>query len=77
MNLETYTEFRNEIETRLNIVDVKLNSFPKSSSGMVNPTKEYLETKRKFDLVFSELQTLNKFTSNNIKKQYSRNKRNW
>ena len=77
MNLQTYTEFRNEIETRLSPLDIKLNSFEKNSSGMVNPTKEYLQTKRSFQLVFSELQTLNKFTSNKIKKQYSRNKRNY
>lgn len=77
MNLETYTEFRNEIERRLTPLDIKLNSFEKNSSGMVNPTKEYLKAKRSFQLVFSELQTLNKFTSNKIKKQYSINKRNY
>ena len=66
MNLETYTEFRNEIETRLTPLGIKLNSFAKNSSGMVNPTKEYLKAKRSFQLVFSELQTLQIKSKNNI-----------
>ena len=75
MNLEVYTELLKDIERRLNPLNDLLNSFPKNELGLVEITSEYLESKRKFDLVFDELRTLNKNTPNKIKREYALKRR--
>lgn len=76
MTLEIYTQLKTEIEIRLDAADNLVNSFPKGEMGLVKMTKEFRTAKRNFDLVFNQLRTLNKHTSNKIKRQYSINKKN-
>ena len=77
MTLDIYTELRNDIESRLSIVQNKLNSFPKSASGMVQQSVDLSNANKAFYLVFNQLRALNKVTSNKVKKQHSRNKRGY
>lgn len=75
MELILYTELRDYIEIRLNIVDEKVKSFPRNKFGLVEVTDKYLKAKKDFDRVFNELRTLNKHTPNKVKRQYSKLKR--
>ena len=75
MTLEFFTTTKNEINTRIDALTAELNSFPKNASGMVNPTTEYRAVRTRFDIAFKELQTINKFASKELKKQYRDNAR--
>lgn len=75
MTIEFFTETKNEINTRIDALTAELNSFPKNASGMVNPTTEYRAVRTRFDIAFKELQTINKFASKELKKQYRDNAR--
>lgn len=70
MTLAFYTETKNEINTRVNALSDKLNSFPKNTSGMVEVTAEFRTVKTRFEIAFKELQTINKFASKELKKAY-------
>lgn len=75
MTLEIYTELKNDINTKLDIADIKIKSFKRGSNGMVEMTNDFREANRNFNLIFKQLQTLNKYTSNKIKMEYSKIKR--
>jgi hypothetical protein len=75
MTLEIYTELKNDINTKLDIADIKVKSFKRGSNGMVEMTNDFREANRNFNLIFKQLQTLNKYTSNKIKMEYSKIKR--
>jgi hypothetical protein len=75
MTLEIYTELKKDINTKLDIADIKIKSFKRGSNGMVEMTNDFREASRNFNLIFKQLQTLNKYTSNKIKMEYSKIKR--
>ena len=77
MTLELYTELRNEIEPRWDKADKLVKSFVDANTGLVKDIKDedYRKAKRAYDLVFNQIRTLNKSTSNKIKREYSMNKR--
>lgn len=75
MTLETYTEQRNEIEVRLDLADVAVQSYAKKEMGLVELTDEFREDRRAFNRVFQELRTLNGSVSNKIKREYSMKRR--
>lgn len=75
MTLELYTELKAEINFRLNKADDLVKSFPLNEIGLVKMSDEFRLAKRKFDLVFNELRTLNQNTPNKIKREYAMNKR--
>jgi len=76
MTLAIYTELKNEINTRLDVVNERVQSFS-VGGGLVQMSEEFRAAKTSFDLVFRELQILNKHTSNKIKREYSKAKRNY
>ena len=75
MTIEIYTELKNEIESRLLVVENIVTSFSKGQFGLVAMTVEFREANANFNRVFNELKVLNKHTSNKIKRDYAMNKR--
>ena len=75
MTLEIYTELKKDIDTRLDISDIAIQSFSRNEMGLVEVTDEYRTAKRRFDIVFNELRVLNKNTPNKVKREYAMNKR--
>jgi len=75
MTIELYTELSDDIEKRLRVVEIKVQSFPVNKMGLVERTKEFVIARRNFKRVFNELRVLNKHTSNKLKREYSMNKR--
>jgi len=59
MNLETYLEIKNKIETRLNAAQEVLNSFQKNSAGMVDWTPSFIEAHNVFEMEYDNLRILN------------------
>ena len=77
MTLELFTELRGKIEIRLNNTSDIVQSFPKNEMGLAVRSEGFIKAKRNFDLVFKELRELNRNTPKNIKRDYSKNNRNY
>tara|TARA_R110002050_G_scaffold269582_1_gene411976 strand:+ start:405 stop:641 length:237 start_codon:yes stop_codon:yes gene_type:complete len=76
MTLELYTELKKDIDLRLDMWDSILKSFPINEIGMaIERNEDYRAAKKSFNIVFNQLRTLNKNTSNKIKREYALNKR--
>lgn len=74
--MENYQEYKNikgEIDAVLDTLHNRLNTFPKSSLGVVTDevreTPEYIETKKQWNKYWSMLQSVNKIGVKKFKKE--------
>lgn len=75
MNLELYTELRNDLEIRLENADNEIKKFPVKSNGLIELTPAFMKAKRAYSIVFNQLRALNSNTPNKILREYSMKKR--
>lgn len=74
MKLEIYTELKNEIQERLDVVSTNVQAFSNNGAAVLM-TPEFKSAKNAFEIVFKQLQVLNKHTPNSVKREYSKLRR--
>jgi len=70
--VQKFIESRNEINKRLNEKESVLKSFEKLESGLVENSPEFRKAQNEFNLIFKELQNLNRSTPKKIKIEASK-----